>query len=251
MAHTNETHPVNGDNFSPAFLRSTSQRAPTVTVLTSNKVQPKATLPVLVLPLEITVDETIPTKYRAVTNTIDVVSFLDTATLSSSFSAPSLSPATVQGSNDAKALIERVHAPDAPDPNALLLSFRDDSERKAKLDQIAGPFLRGRIAAIEKFAAENDPKLAAFYAQKLQARYSLSLDPNQIDTSETKRKTNTCSACLKDRPTRASTRNRRSRCGHRPPQRQLSLKSASSLTLTTSSVTCLSPSTSPALFRFL
>lgn len=52
-------------------------------------------------------------------------------------------------------IIETVHAQDAPDPNFLLLSFRNETERKIKLGGVPGKFLQGR--QVSQHAANQVP----------------------------------------------------------------------------------------------
>jgi hypothetical protein len=83
----------------------------------------------------------------------------------------------VQGASDSTLLIEHIHAPYAPDPNALLLSFRDEDERKLKLGGLPGKFLKGRQVALERYAKEagvEDGRLAAFYERKIKVRVGIS-----------------------------------------------------------------------------
>ncbi|KAK4055975.1 hypothetical protein OIO90_002969 [Microbotryomycetes sp. JL221] len=138
-----------------------------------NLVAPQGTVPALVAPYEHTVDPAVPTKFKALTDSVEIAKFLDESTLSpaTSHSAPKLSPATVQGSTDEQFLIQLVHKQDAPDPNFLLLSLRNDDERKAKMASLPGEFLKGRQAALEQYQKEtadsNDSKLKAFYETKI------------------------------------------------------------------------------------
>lgn len=88
------------------------------------------------------------------------------------FSAPSLSPATIQNAEASKDIIKRVH--DAKvDPNALLLLWRNEEERQAKAKGLPATFLRGRQEALESYAkqAENQQNngwLRDFYAKKIE-----------------------------------------------------------------------------------
>ncbi|GAA6001087.1 glutathione S-transferase family protein [Rhodotorula paludigena] len=144
-----------GENFAPAYLR----------------IHPEGHVPALVVPYEHTLDESIKTKFKALTSTIEVCNFLDQSTNTNpGFSAPSLSPATVQRAAVSKEIIEAIHV-DAVDPNAALLVWRSEDERKAKLAGLPGGFLRGRQEALERYAKEvgdSDPKLKDFYARKMQ-----------------------------------------------------------------------------------
>ncbi|KAM0787382.1 hypothetical protein ACM66B_003467 [Microbotryomycetes sp. NB124-2] len=137
---------VKGENFSPAFL----------------KISPKGTVPALVAPFEHTVTPEVPTKFKALADSVEIAKFLDESTLSPSaqHTAPKLSPATVQGSTDVKYFVELVHKADAPDPNFLLLSLRNDEERQAKNANLPGNFLRGRQEALERY--QNEDGAAAF-----------------------------------------------------------------------------------------
>ncbi|GAA5990892.1 hypothetical protein JCM10908_000067 [Rhodotorula pacifica] len=144
---------VKGENFSPAFLR----------------INPKGTVPALVVPYAHTVDEGISTKFKAICSTSEICDFLDRSTTKTAqFSAPALSPATIQNSDLSKEIIARVHADDV-DPNALLLVWRNEDERKAKAGGLPATFLRGRQEALERYAAEesSDSKLKEFYANKI------------------------------------------------------------------------------------
>ncbi|GAA5881896.1 hypothetical protein JCM16303_003455 [Sporobolomyces ruberrimus] len=150
-----------GENFSPAFL----------------KLSPSGHLPVLVVPYEHTLDDTIPTKFRALSGTKDICDFLDlSSTRSATHHAPALSPATVQRSADSKELIAHVHKEEAPDPNKILLSFRNEQERDAKFKGMVGGFLKGRQEALERYAkqvGDSDPRLKTFYEKKILENGSL------------------------------------------------------------------------------
>lgn len=146
----------------------------------SNHPSPTGTVPVLVAPFEHTLTTSTGSspdsvRYKALTSTIEICQFLDSSTLS--VVGPSLSPATVQGSGDSKDIINYLHCvgeDGAPDPNALLLSFCSEEERKFKIGGMAGGFLRGRQEALEKYrleeealGEEKDERLLAFYERKI------------------------------------------------------------------------------------
>ncbi|KAK4700115.1 hypothetical protein P7C70_g6134, partial [Phenoliferia sp. Uapishka_3] len=165
---------LEGQNFAPSFLKSES---PDSTIPCTRfdarylTVSPKGTLPALVAPFEHTLTSGIATKFRAVEGTISICQFLDQSTNGpSAHSAPSLSPATMDGSTDSNFIIDLVHSPTAPDPNMLGISFRNEQERKAKAAGFPGKFLQGRQDALEKYAKEagdEDGRLAAFYRLKI------------------------------------------------------------------------------------
>ncbi|BGP47716.1 hypothetical protein JCM10450v2_003581 [Rhodotorula kratochvilovae] len=143
-----------GENFAPAYLR----------------IHPEGHVPALVVPYEHTLDDGVKTKFKAITNTVDVCNFLDQSTNTSSFSAPALSPATIESSATSKDLIEHIHQ-DSVDPNTLLLVWRTEDERKQKLAGLPGGFLKGRQEALERYAKEvgdSDARLKAFYEKKIQ-----------------------------------------------------------------------------------
>ncbi|GAA5837961.1 hypothetical protein JCM9279_004083 [Rhodotorula babjevae] len=143
-----------GENFSPAYL----------------KIHPQGHVPALVVPYEHTLDDGVRTKFKAITTTANVCDFLDRSTNSSSFAAPSLSPATIESSSTSKDLIEHIHQ-DSVDPNTLLLVWRNEAERKVKAGGLPGGFLKGRQGALERYAKEvgdSDLKLKAFYEKKIQ-----------------------------------------------------------------------------------
>ncbi|SCV70997.1 BQ2448_3759 [Microbotryum intermedium] len=163
---------LNGDNFSPAYLT----------------INPRGSVPTLVAPYEHTTTPDLPTKYKALTDSIEICQFLDSSTSrSTTFQSPSLTPATVQGSSESKFWVEHVHGPDAADPNAFLMSFRTDDERKAKNAHLPGEFLRGRQRALEKYAkeaGERDTRLAAFYDNKIKENGSLlAMYEGKVDAS--------------------------------------------------------------------
>jgi glutathione S-transferase len=138
-----------------------------------SSVSPNGHVPILVVPYSHTVDETITTKFKAIPESAAITSFLDQASIrSSTHSAPSLSPATVQRSGMQKELIELVHE-DKVDPNVLMLSFRDEAERKKGAEGLPGGFLKGRQEALERYAkevGESDQRLAKFYKDKIAVR---------------------------------------------------------------------------------
>lgn len=142
-------------------------------------VSPKGTIPALVAPYEHTTGPSIETKFKSFTDTTSICQFLDASTLgfgnpstNSSITSPSLSPATVQGSSESKAIIDRLHDLESgPDPNRLLMSFRNDAERKMKWGGGASAFLLGRQRALINYRkegeVEEDPNLNRFYDFKM------------------------------------------------------------------------------------
>lgn len=135
-----ETKVVNlllGENFSPAYLR----------------INPKATLPTLVVPLAETMTSEVDTKFRALTNTKEVLRFLDQSRSAhildqrgenaTANPAPVLAPATVEGNAIAEKFIEMVHAKEA-DPNFLLLAAKSVEDIKKQQGGMQGMFVKNR-----------------------------------------------------------------------------------------------------------
>lgn len=102
---------------------------------------------------------------------------------------------TIQNADLQKEIIARVHG-DHVDPNALLLVWRNEAERKAKAGGLPATFLRGRQEALERYAREVDgsadaPRLTAFYATKLKENGGLlDLLEGKGDSSEIEAKAN-------------------------------------------------------------
>jgi len=64
-------------------------------------------------------------------------------------------------------IIEEVHL-DAHDPNAMLLSARDDEDRTAKINGIPKGFLEGRQKALDKYAPDAPEEFKEFLQKKQQ-----------------------------------------------------------------------------------
>ncbi|KAG6825313.1 hypothetical protein H0H92_004085, partial [Tricholoma furcatifolium] len=100
---------ANGANFDPTFLR----------------LNPKGTVPTLVVPMEKTLANDVESRYKALTETELIIDFLDksrSATsrtrTTSSAPAPTLHPATIAFSTRSKAIIDVLHSKEG-DPNYL------------------------------------------------------------------------------------------------------------------------------------
>jgi glutathione S-transferase len=135
-----------GENFSPAFLR----------------LNPKATVPTLVVPLEKTLGPDTESRYKAITDTKSVVEFLDKSrsavsrtNTTSSAPAPALAPATIAFSAMSAKIIEGIHAEDGS-PNTLLsLNARDHNSLKALAKHLV-PFLTGRLQGLNGYITESE-----------------------------------------------------------------------------------------------
>lgn len=128
---------IKGENFSPTYLR----------------INPKATLPSLVVPIADTISKEVDTKYRALTTTQEVIKFLDSSrsaqTLDargesgSANAAPVLAPATVEANAIADAIVMLLHSNES-DPNFLLLTARTKEELEKQRQGLQGAFIKNR-----------------------------------------------------------------------------------------------------------
>ncbi|TFK77122.1 hypothetical protein BDN72DRAFT_953597 [Pluteus cervinus] len=131
-----------GENLDPAFLR----------------INPKATVPTLVVPLEKTLSQEVESRYKAITSTKDIVEFLDRSRstrsrthTTSTAPAPSLTPATISFSAKSNLVIDTLLHGDAGDPNRLtMFSIRDEDSLK-KLASTYGSKVVGRQEALGKY----------------------------------------------------------------------------------------------------
>ncbi|CAO1638827.1 unnamed protein product [Sympodiomycopsis kandeliae] len=136
-----------GENFAPAFIR----------------INPKATLPTLVVPLAGTITDEVDTKFRAINGAHSVIEFLDQSRNAQLLDArgesgkanpaPMLGPATIEAKAKADKLIELLHAENV-DPNTLLLSARTVEELSTQRKGFQGSFVKARLEAINKYRAE-------------------------------------------------------------------------------------------------
>ncbi|RDX55810.1 hypothetical protein OH76DRAFT_1396154 [Lentinus brumalis] len=153
-----------GENFAPAYLR----------------INPGATVPTLVVPLEKTLSAEIDSRYKAIQDTKSIVEFLDKSRsaqsrthTTSTAPSPSLAPATIAFSVQSNQIIELLHSP-AADPNALFyMNARSEGELKELAKQLL-PFVSGRRDALLKLLADSDSgaiqvsdKTKAFWQVKL------------------------------------------------------------------------------------
>ncbi|CCO37642.1 hypothetical protein BN14_11800 [Rhizoctonia solani AG-1 IB] len=150
---------VKGETFSPSFLR----------------INPKGTIPTLVAPLSNTLDAASETKYKALTDTVSVLNFLDKSRsnlskthTTSQKPAPALSPATVEASGLSTTLIDLAHSPDV-DPNFLMITTKDEAELAEKSAGFVGQtFVLGRAKVMEEYLATEDliPKIKKILEEK-------------------------------------------------------------------------------------
>ncbi|PWY97111.1 hypothetical protein BCV70DRAFT_203164 [Testicularia cyperi] len=131
---------VKAENFDASYLRLNS----------------KGTVPTLVVPLLETTSAEVDTKFRALTDTVAILEFLDKSrsknTLeskgqTSEAPAPVLAPATIEGKATSDEIIKLVHAENV-DPNFLLLGARSKEEFTKGKAQLPGTFVSNRYNAL-------------------------------------------------------------------------------------------------------
>ncbi|KAI0275089.1 hypothetical protein BC834DRAFT_850983 [Gloeopeniophorella convolvens] len=170
-----------GENFSPAFLR----------------LNPKGTVPTLVVPLQNTLSADMESRYKAITDTEALVTFLDKSRsvmsrthTTSTAPAPALSPATIALSGTAKNIITLIHSAPASPELLFYMNARDPAALRTAAPSIA-TFLRGRKEALEHYLAENETKeirisekTKVFWLEKKKATDDLLAAPGQAEKSD-------------------------------------------------------------------
>ncbi|KAJ2921785.1 hypothetical protein H1R20_g15312, partial [Candolleomyces eurysporus] len=154
-----------GENYDPTFLR----------------LNPKATVPTLVVPLSNTLSEDVDSRYKALTDSTVIVEFLDKSRSSlsrthttSTAPAPALTPATIAATSVAKTIVYDILHSDEASPGRLkFYDARDDAALK-KLKQAVLPVLKGREEALKRHIADGESgavqvseKTKQFWADKL------------------------------------------------------------------------------------
>ncbi|KAH9836481.1 uncharacterized protein C8Q71DRAFT_866831 [Rhodofomes roseus] len=135
-----------GENYAPSYLR----------------LNPQATVPTLVVPLQKTLAADMESRYKAIQDSKSIVEFLDKSrstqsrtNTTSDAPAPSLSPATIAFSAVFTKLIDLLHSP-AADPNALTyMNARTPAELRA-LAAYERPKFAARRAALAQLLADNE-----------------------------------------------------------------------------------------------
>ncbi|KAF5385320.1 hypothetical protein D9615_001504 [Tricholomella constricta] len=143
-----------GENYDPTFLR----------------LNPKATVPTLVVPMQKTLTEDVESRYKALTETQPIIEFLDKSrsTISrthttSTAPAPALAPATIAFASKTKTIIDVIHSEDANPNHLAYTNARDDT-------------------ALRTLASETLPALTG--KQKSLARYITDAEQEKIHVSE-------------------------------------------------------------------
>ncbi|KAE9408113.1 hypothetical protein BT96DRAFT_849721 [Gymnopus androsaceus JB14] len=133
-----------GENFGPSFLRLNS----------------KATVPTLVVPLQKTLSEDVESRYKAITETKAIVEFLDKSRSAlsptntvSNLPAPALAPATVAFSSTCRIIVDELHSDDADPNNLLYMNARDDASLRRLADELL-PLMKGKVEALARYLSE-------------------------------------------------------------------------------------------------
>ncbi|KAF8898770.1 hypothetical protein BD779DRAFT_1485460 [Infundibulicybe gibba] len=152
VAHLNTPFTAKGENYDPSFLR----------------LNPKATVPTLVVPLQKTLSEDVESRYKAITETKGIIEFLDKSRsvnsrthTTSNAPAPALTPATIAFTEASNVIIEALHS-EAGNPNYLrYVNARDHASLAALATELL-PSLTDKHKVLTGYisAAEND-KIAA------------------------------------------------------------------------------------------
>ncbi|KAI0961608.1 hypothetical protein AcV7_000667 [Taiwanofungus camphoratus] len=134
-----------GQNYQPSYLR----------------LNPNATVPTLVVPLENTLAPDIESRYKALQDTKSIVEFLDKSRstqsrthTTSSAPSPALSPATIAFSAASDKLIALLHSP-AADPNALTILNARSNDALRTLAAARLPMLSACATALDALLADN------------------------------------------------------------------------------------------------
>jgi len=139
-----------GEQYDPTFLR----------------LNPKATVPTLVVPLSNSLSEEIDTRYKAITDSVDIAEFLDKSRsrlsrthTTSSAPAPSLAPATIAGTNIGKTIIDLVHSREAAPKTLRYNGARDEASLKALADHVY-PLIKMRREVLSKHLKDAESEVA-------------------------------------------------------------------------------------------
>ncbi|KAJ3506893.1 hypothetical protein NLJ89_g6613 [Agrocybe chaxingu] len=156
-----------GENYDPAFLR----------------LNPKATVPTLIVPYENSLTEGIESRYKALTETKTIVEFLDKSRSAKSRThttsvapAPSLTPATIAAATICKVIVEDILHSNAANPNTLrYVNARDVASLRVLAKETLQTLeqrqlgLKGYIAQGESGSVQVSEKVKKLWAEKLEA----------------------------------------------------------------------------------
>jgi len=135
-----------GENFSVSFLR----------------LNPKASVPTLVVPFRDSVADDAETRYKALTDTKAIIDLLETSRspfsktrTTSTAPAPSLAPATIAFSAASKTLLDILHADEVSPDMLVFINARDSASLKTLAKNIV-PFLVGRQKALAECISDSE-----------------------------------------------------------------------------------------------
>ncbi|PPR08123.1 hypothetical protein CVT24_012367 [Panaeolus cyanescens] len=154
-----------GENFDPTFLR----------------INPKATVPTLVVPYENSLTGGTESRYKALTGTIAAVEFLDKSRsplsrthTTSQAPAPALTPATIAGSNVCKTVIDDIIHSNEADPNTLrFMNGRNQEQLQKVAKQYLGmcqerqAVLKGYLGQADDGTIKVSDKVKGLWTEKL------------------------------------------------------------------------------------
>jgi len=134
-----------GENFAPSFLR----------------LNPKATVPTLVVPLQRTLSQDVESRYRALTETRAIVDFLDKSRsavsrthTTSSAPAPALAPATISFSDTSMKIIDGTLHSEESSPNTLTYLNARDLDSLRTLAKAILPLFIARQSALAGYLSD-------------------------------------------------------------------------------------------------
>ncbi|KAJ4486094.1 hypothetical protein J3R30DRAFT_3655362 [Lentinula aciculospora] len=160
-----------GENYGPKFLRLNS----------------KATVPTLVVPLDKSLSVEVESRYKAITESKTIIEFLDKSrsplshtNTTSHAPAPTLTPATIDFASTCKLIIEElIHSEDADPNNLMYMNARDEDSLRALADSLL-PLMKGKVDALNHCLSDAQTghvraseKVVTFWTSKKEAAQML------------------------------------------------------------------------------
>ncbi|GAW03596.1 glutathione S- partial [Lentinula edodes] len=160
-----------GENYGPKFLRLNS----------------KATVPTLVVPLDKSLSVDVESRYKAITETKTIIEFLDKSrsplshtNTTSQAPAPILTPATIDFAATCKLFIEDlIHSEDGDPNNLLYMNARDEESLRTLADSVL-PLMKGKVHALNQCLSDAQAgnirasdKVVKFWTSKKEAAQML------------------------------------------------------------------------------
>ncbi|KAH7916450.1 hypothetical protein BJ138DRAFT_1075366 [Hygrophoropsis aurantiaca] len=144
-----------GEEFAPSFLRLNS----------------KATVPTLVVPLKSSLDPDVESRYKPITDVKTLIEFLDKSRSATSRThttstapAPSLSPATIAFAAISTKIIDELHSEDASPHTLEYLNARDPASLP-NLAKSLVPLLKARQDALGRYLSNSESEDVKFSAK--------------------------------------------------------------------------------------